>query len=92
MEQQRVRIRDIAEDNGVGAYDDIVAYVDASKDLCPASNHNPIANHRRVSLPIVADGHLLIDPAIFSDGFGCNHGCKAMLNVQAAADFWCVAE
>ena len=51
------------------------------KNLRATSNHNPVANHRRLALTFVPNRYLLIDPAILSNGLRCNHSGKTMLDI-----------
>lgn len=79
-------IRNISNDNGISSDRDMIADMNISEDLCAASNHNPVSNHRWLALTVIPNRYLLIDPAVLSDRFGRNHRCEPKLDIKSAAD------
>ncbi len=70
--------------NGVGTDDCIVADGDLPQDLCSGADGHAVADDGGLRCKGIANGNLLIDPAVAADAFGGNDCGKSVLQEKAA--------
>ena len=76
-------------DNSSGTCGTVIMHGYISHNLGTAVDGYIIADHG-ISVLGISDGDLLIDPAVFSYLMGTDNGRESMLDIQTAADNFCI--